>query len=77
MFIIYCFYTLTSPYVGKYFSGSCGILAEAMLSFFIALTVTVNANISLNVKAKLESNMKIIGRAICVVGGAALLGRSW
>jgi hypothetical protein len=69
--------TLTSPYLGEYFSGSRGILIEAMLSFCIAMAVTVVAKIDLIVKANLEVNMKTIARVICVGGGTALLGRSF
>ena len=68
---------LTSPYVGEHFTGLRGILIEAMLSFLIVIAVTAVANIGLIVKAKLEVNMKTIVRVLCVVGGTALLGRSY
>ena len=47
-----------------------------MLYLYIAATANVSAIIALNVKAKMEVDMKTIVKAICVVGGAALLGRS-
>ena len=43
----------------------------------IVIAVTAVANIGLIVKAKLEVNMKTIVRVLCVVGGTALLGRSY
>ena len=69
--------TLISPYLGEHFSGSRGILIEAVLSLCVAVALTVIAKIEFAVKANLEVNMKTIVRVICVVGGAALLGRSW
>ena len=77
MFMIYSVCTLTSPYLDEYFSDFCGVLIETILSLCIAIAFTVIARINLTVEAKLEVNVKTIIRTICVVGGAALLGRSW
>ena len=47
-----------------------------MLYLLIAATINVSANVVISLTAKMEVNMKTISKVICVVGGAALLGRS-